>query len=172
MAFRIGDDAAKVAYFRALAATARMDLCQPWGGVIDRYGYGKVYFGGRTVKAHRVALELQSGPMPDAVAAHWMADFDPTLCPRSCVNWTHLEWMTGADNTRAGNSISARNLRRVVCKHGHPFSRYNTRVRSDGGRSCRECERTRGAVYRATRHAALQAHNAAITVQWLQRRAL
>ena len=72
--------------------------CIPWtgavgGGIGPRHTkYGQIHVNGKTVYAHRVAYELQYGPITDDQHVRHKCD------NRICVNWEHLELGTREDN--------------------------------------------------------------------------
>ena len=107
------------------------DECWPWLGYRARHGYGRFYFGGRAVHAHRVSYIL----------AHPDEDIDGLdvdhLCHNPpCVNPTHLEAVTHAENMRrTAMALSP------TCARGHEFTGY--RNSSTGRRECIECIRAR-----------------------------
>lgn len=70
------------------------DGCWLWTGASVRSGYGALNWHGRTVNAHRLAYELEHGPIPhDACVCH--------SCNRTlCCNPAHLYLATRADNIR------------------------------------------------------------------------
>lgn len=77
----------------------KRDGCWPWQGAVAPNGYGLVnclnHSGRRsTAGAHRVAYELERGPIPDGL------ELDH-LCRNSvCVNPAHLEPVTHQENVR------------------------------------------------------------------------
>jgi hypothetical protein len=103
------------------------------------HGYGKVTItedgSARSVAAHRVVFEAAHGPIPnDRVVDH--------LCRnRSCVNITHLEAVSNAENILRGESLPARNARKSSCDRGHAFDTENTYITREGYRRCRTCSR-------------------------------
>lgn len=120
------------------------DECWLWGGPFDAYGYGALQMGGRLWKAHRLAYHL------------WYDDYDPTMkilhsCDNpSCVRPDHLRQGTQTENMADMNRRGRNGHRRKThCKRGHAYDETNTRVRRDGGRECRTCERLNRPGHRA-----------------------
>lgn len=125
----------------------RDDDCRVWIGSRNPKGYGQIWSNGRTVQAHRLAYELEHGPIPTGL----MLDH---LCRNpSCVNPAHLQPVTLRENVRRGlNNPAAINARKTHCVHGHPFDEANTYVWYQNGwpcRRCRACKRAMGARYLA-----------------------
>lgn len=89
--------------------------------------------------AHRVAYEATVGPIPKGLQV------DHLCRNRLCVNPSHLEAVTPAENKRRGFSPPAINARKTHCIHGHELAGANVYYRKDrpGRRQCRECERIR-----------------------------
>ena len=118
---------------------AREDGCWVWTGSRGRWGHGRVQRGGRNsvVLAHRVAYELLVGEIPKGLT------LDHLCFNTSCVNPTHLEPVTNAENVRR----EMQRLRPTHCPKGHPYDEANTSlgVRPDGRirRDCRTCARER-----------------------------
>jgi hypothetical protein len=124
------------------------DECWLWEGCIQQ-GYGRVRgsLGGRVEQAHRVAYELEVGPIPDGLDLDHTCHND-TECPggfsclhRRCVNPAHLEPVTRVENVyRSHVSPGGVNARKTHCIHGHPFDEANTIERPRGHRGCRTCK--------------------------------
>lgn len=73
--------------------------CLVWTRSVNEKGYGIVYYEGRTQRAHRVAWQLEHGPIPKGIV------IDHADCyNHSCVEITHLRDATKAQNqaNRAG----------------------------------------------------------------------
>ncbi len=71
-----------------------MTGCIEWEKARYANGYGKVGIGGKTKYAHRVAYELEYGPIPDGMCVMHSCDNPP------CINPDHLSVGTHADNVR------------------------------------------------------------------------
>lgn len=119
-----------------VAPSSRLELgpCWIWTGACADNGYGVFNIGGRNRGAHRVSYELGVGPIPAGLT------IDHLCVVRFCVNTSHLEPVTQAENSRRAAASEA-------CGNGHPWTDENTYIRPDQGtRQCRHCaaERKRG----------------------------
>lgn len=116
--------------------------CWNWDGAKNKYGYGCVRIGQRTLKAHRVIFSVvRSIPVVGMVCDH--------LCRNhACVNPKHIELVDTKTNLGRGTNYWAV---RDKCKHGHMFSSQNTYYETRNGRTsrvCRKCRIIRIAEYR------------------------
>jgi hypothetical protein len=108
--------------------------CWLWTGASVSNGYGQIKRAGtRTqVLAHRMAYETLVGP----IAADLEIDHRVCRIP-CCVNPTHLEPVTSAENAR--RAVRVRPVK-THCKHGHEFTPENT-YKGKAGRNCIACRR-------------------------------
>jgi hypothetical protein len=67
--------------------------CWPWMASRKEKGYGQMYFMGKTCRAHRIAYQLENGPIPDGLLVCHFCD-NP-----SCCNPWHLVTATAKQNT-------------------------------------------------------------------------
>ena len=116
------------------------DGCWNWTATRSASGYGRVQMDGRLAYAHRVAYEALVDVIPLGMS------LDHLCRTRYCVNPSHLEVVTTAENNLRGLGWSGRNARKTHCPQGHPYGR----VSADGRRRCRICIRERSVQrYRA-----------------------
>ncbi len=111
-----------------------MTQCWIYGGVLWPSGYGAMYWGGKTVGAHRAAWEMANGPIPGGLHVLHACDV------RACVNVEHLFLGTNQDNVddkqAKGRTPSGQNApnsklrtrdvrwaRRVLAEPNPPFQR-------------------------------------------------
>jgi hypothetical protein len=124
--------------FNVKVRRARPDECWPWLGTRTPTGYGQIRVrtprGWRMLYAHRIAYELSGGVIP---VGH---EVDHLCFTPGCVNPTHLEAVTPAENHRRRRGRPRRHRPTPKCNAGHARE-GNTRVNSRGARFCVVCHR-------------------------------
>lgn len=115
------------------------DGCWAWRPKPINSGYGIFFLWDGAKKtgtlAHRFAYETWVGPIPEGLT------IDHLCRNKLCVNPSHLEPVSNAENNRRGNSLSAQNSRKTRCKRGHEFTPENTEVQTSGARKCKTCRK-------------------------------
>lgn len=120
----------------------RVDGHWLWTDHLDEHGYGRLTIDGRSRPAHRVMYELLVGPVSRGLHIDHLC-----RVPR-CVNPSHLEPVTPAENIRRGVGPPAQNRLKTECPQGHPYNEANTHW-YDGRRYCRACSNIRRRERRA-----------------------
>lgn len=120
------------------AKVDKTDTCWLWTGHINTSGYGQIRWGGPKARAHRIAYELEVGPIPEGL------ELDHLCRVRHCVNPSHLEPVTRRVNVHRGEGGAGRNSRKTHCPRGHAYD-----YAVGGRRYCRTCR----AVYDRARRA-------------------
>ena len=118
------------------------DGCWTWIGAKDSHGYGQLGIGGRRSNggylavAHRWSYEHFVGPIPDGMDIDHLCH-NESDCPggytcrhHSCVNPTHLEPVTHAENVRRGRwdprKARAGVPKKTHCPAGHAYETATT----------------------------------------------
>lgn len=111
--------------------------CWIWISLLDRKGYGRVWFNGKEQRAHRLSAHLYLDmKLDDEVQA--LHKCDNTWC----VNPEHL--FTGSNLDNIKDRISkGRGRRKRFCRRGHEYTVENSEIRFKGNtmyRKCRQCK--------------------------------
>lgn len=87
------------------------DDCWPWTAGMFGTGYGQIWVDGAPAYAHRVAYELAIGPIPTSEVVDHTCHNRDAACPggdtcphRRCMNPSHFEATTVAENVRRGRA--------------------------------------------------------------------
>ena len=116
--------------------------CWRWAGSLSSGGYGKFGLRYQTRSAHRVAYEIENGPIPPGLFIHHVCGV------RLCVRPSHLQAVTPRENNLASDRVlSAINARKTRCPQGHPYAGDNLYITPQGARHCRACKRVNQARY-------------------------
>ena len=111
------------------------DGCLMWPGATTNpvlsHIYGVVNHDGKLKLVHRVVYETAVGAIPAGHHVHH--ECGETLC----ANPNHLRALSVTAH------IGAWHRAKTHCPQGHPYDEANTRIRPDGARVCRTCERER-----------------------------
>jgi hypothetical protein len=118
------------------------DGCWEWTAFKQPAGYGTFQLHGRSSLAHRVAYELEHGPIPNGL------EIDHLCKNPSCVRPSHLEAVTREENMRRAPSWGGfANKAKTHCLRGHAYDEGNTVHLKGGGRTCLICKRERNRKY-------------------------
>jgi hypothetical protein len=110
--------------------------CIEWQGSLGGNGYARLEIAPdrRRQQAHRLAYEINVGPIPDGMV------IDHLCRNRKCINHKHLEVVTIKQNVLRGIGISAKNANKTHCLKGHPLSGDNLSITRGHGREVRRCK--------------------------------
>ena len=108
--------------------TAKSDRCWEWQGW-KRAGYGILHVDGKKQSAHRIAYELEHGPIQDGL------EIDHTCRNRGCVRVSHLQAVPHAINSQnldvqQNNRVGYRGVYKHIGRKGE--IRYGTRATANG----------------------------------------
>ncbi len=127
-----------------------MDGCVVWMGDKSK-GHGQLEVDGQFWRAHRLAYEVFVGPIPDGHTidhiCHNLAVMMGTCAGgechhRACIRPDHLVPKPQGANLLASPLTQASiNKSKTHCKRHHEFTPENTRVKDNGWRSCKTCDR-------------------------------
>ena len=108
--------------------------CWPWKGAKNA-GYGVLWVSAsiRAARAHRVAYQLEVGPVPSGMT------LDHLCRNRGCVNPRHLDPCSFGENARR-SPLAPYNVKAAWthCAKGHEFTVANTSIHH-GRRRCKTC---------------------------------
>lgn len=128
--------------------------CHEWTAGRSSQGYGVIHHTGRQHRAHRVAWEINRGPIPSG------KHIDHLCRNRGCVNPDHLEPVMPRENIlRSPIAPPALNAAKLFCQAGHELvdDNLDSHALKSGRRSCVICCRARWRAYyhrKRTREAA------------------
>jgi hypothetical protein len=77
--------------------------CLLWAGCLNSRGYGVISVAGKRELVHRVAWQIENGPIPDGLTIDHV--HDRGCRHKHCGNVAHLEPVTSAENTRRGRTV-------------------------------------------------------------------
>lgn len=110
--------------------------CWEWTSTLSKAGYGKIWYEGKQIPAHRMAWAIHRGPIPKGAMICHICD-NP-----KCVNPLHLYIGDGFTNQQdAVNRKRHKEARKTHCPKGHPYSISNTYLWRNQ-RACRKCRYT------------------------------
>ena len=122
-------------------------LCEEWQGARHGHGYGQLYVGGKTVRAHRLIWMQHHG--------HTDLDILHDCDNPACINMDHLRAGTHTDNMndmisrgRYKNPVAEERKARTQCPKGHEYTEANTGYyKRDNVRFCKACNRIKARYY-------------------------
>ena len=85
--------------------------CRLWTLCVSKKGYGQISVKGKPQLVHRVAWELENGPVPDGLTIDHV--WDRGCRHKHCAHVAHLEPVTGGENNRRSHASHPRAARPV-----------------------------------------------------------
>lgn len=123
--------------------------CILWTYWLSDSGYGKVEHHGKPRRIHRLAFEMEIGPIEKGMV------LDHLCRRRNCFNPYHLQPVTNKTNCRRGDTGIKQRIK-THCPQGHPYDHKNTRHGLDKRgwmyRHCKTCDRLRASARRNIKH--------------------
>ena len=108
----------------------RANNCWPWRAHLHEFGYGLINIDGVPRRAHRVAYELEVGPVPKNHDLHHLCE------NRRCVNPKHLEPLSRSAHMAQTPAWIGN---KTHCSKGHEYTNQNTIWKQGKYRRCRTC---------------------------------
>lgn len=137
---------AKVHSIPAPAHRPELGPCWIWTGACIPSGYGKLGRSGKTIYAHRWAVENEGCQIPPR------GEIDHLCLTKACVRFSHLEVVTHQENAIRALPRNP-NKSKTHCPSGHPYDEENTYL-YETSRYCRQCQRDAAARWRASKREA------------------
>lgn len=109
-------------------------------GCVDYHGYRRVVIcdaGGKSrhIQVQVLVMAAFVGPRPEGMVT------DHINAIKTDNRLENLRYITNAENILRGTGQSAINALRTHCPQGHAYTPDNTRIRRNGARGCRACDR-------------------------------
>lgn len=107
--------------------------CLVWQGALTSKGYASITINQIRYSCHRLILKFKNG--------NWPISTDHKCRNRACLNEEHLEDVSVRENNiRMWEHVIRKE--QDHCKHGHELTLENTKIRSNGRKSCKLCNNT------------------------------
>jgi hypothetical protein len=116
--------------------------CWEWAGSTRGSGYGRIFVDRKCERVHRTSYEVFCRPIPDGLV------IDHLCRNTKCCNPAHLEPVTNRENLVRGDNPISRNVRKIACPQGHPYTGKNLLI-IRGRRVCHICRNKTNLRYRA-----------------------